>query len=193
MDVALEHFASEGFYKTTIEHIARHAGISKGLMYNYFESKEALLKAIVHKSVNEIYRYMDLDKDGLLSGDEFEFFLRKIDAMLKEKKYFWRLWLQLFMQNDVRTQFLKASPETDSLPHPGHEPGDSYYPSQIMNMFTGYFKAKKMDGGKTYDPAGEMELFSAVLLGYVFQVAFSEKNDDEANKRLINRIIQLFK
>ena len=55
MDVALEHFANEGYFRTTISHIARHAGISKGLMYNYFESKEALLRAIVHKSVNEVY------------------------------------------------------------------------------------------------------------------------------------------
>ena len=41
MDIALEHFANEGYHTTTINHIARHAGISKGLMYNYFESKEA--------------------------------------------------------------------------------------------------------------------------------------------------------
>ena len=54
MDVALEHFANEGYHATTINHIAKHAGISKGLMYNYFESKEALLKAIIHKSVTEV-------------------------------------------------------------------------------------------------------------------------------------------
>src|SRR5512137_796347 len=95
MDVALEHFANEGYYRTTISHIARHARISKGLMYNYFESKEALLRAIVHKSVNEIYHNLDIDKDGYLSNEEFEIFVRKLDKMLKEKKYFWRLLFQL--------------------------------------------------------------------------------------------------
>ena len=29
MDVALEHFANEGYYRTTVNHIARHAGMSK--------------------------------------------------------------------------------------------------------------------------------------------------------------------
>src|SRR5512137_1078887 len=89
MDVALEHFANEGYFSTTINHIARHAGISKGLMYNYFESKEALLKAIIHKSIAEVLNYFDIDRDGYLSEDEFEFFIRKINVMLKEKRSFW--------------------------------------------------------------------------------------------------------
>jgi leucyl aminopeptidase len=70
MDTALEHFASEGYYATTINHIAKHAGISKGLMYNYFESKEALLKAIIQRSVMEVYSYFDIDRDGYLSEEE---------------------------------------------------------------------------------------------------------------------------
>ena len=51
MDVALEHFANEGYHNTTINHIAKHAGISKGLMYNYFESKEELLAEIINRSM----------------------------------------------------------------------------------------------------------------------------------------------
>ncbi len=43
MDAALELFAQEGYSHCSISQLAGHAGISKGLMYNYFESKEALL------------------------------------------------------------------------------------------------------------------------------------------------------
>jgi AcrR family transcriptional regulator len=46
MDVAFVHFANEGYFKTSINHIARHAGISKGLLYNYFSGKEKLLIAL---------------------------------------------------------------------------------------------------------------------------------------------------
>lgn len=46
-DVALELFAHKGFAGTSISEIAREAGVSKGLMYNYFDGKEALLKAII--------------------------------------------------------------------------------------------------------------------------------------------------
>ena len=193
MDVALEHFANEGYYRTTINHIARHAKMSKGLMYNYFDSKEALLKAIIHKSVNEIYRYLDFDKDAYLSEKEFEFSIRKLDTLLQEKRYFWRLLLQLFMQNDVRDQFLNAYPESDSLIHPGHEPGDNYYPTKVLKMVRDYFYAKKEKKGNSYDPDSELEMFFITLLGYAVKTIYSERQDDKSDTKSINRIIEIFK
>ena len=190
MDTALEHFSNEGYYRTTINHIARHAGISKGLMYNYFESKEALLKAIIHKSVNEVYKYLDINRDGYLSGEEFEFFIRKINVLLKEKRYFWRLLMQLLMQNDAREQFLKAFPESDSLIHPGHEPGDNYYPLQMMKMITDYFFRKKENIGKQHDADSEINMFLITMIGFAVKSIYSDADD---NDKAINRIIELFK
>ncbi len=190
MDTALEHFANEGYYRTTINHIARHAGISKGLMYNYFESKEALMRAIIHKSVNEVYKYLDIDRDGYLSEEEFEFFIRKINVLLKEKRYFWRLLMQLLMQNDAREQFLKAFPESDSLLHPGHEPGDNYYPLQMMKMITDYFLRKKARIGKQHDSDNEINMFLITMMGFAVKRIYSDSDD---NDKAINRIIELFK
>jgi len=190
MDVALEHFANEGYYRTTINHIARHAGISKGLMYNYFDSKEALLKAIIHRSVNEVYKYLDFDRDGYLSEEEFEFFVRKINLLLKEKRYFWRLLMQLLMQNDIREKFLIAFPESDSLIHPGHEPGDNYYPTQMMNMITDYFLRKRERIGEQNDPENEINMFLITMIGFAVKSIYSETDD---NDNAINRIIELFK
>lgn len=48
-NAALELFAHNGYGHTSISQIAKAAGISKGLMYNYYESKAALLHAIVRK------------------------------------------------------------------------------------------------------------------------------------------------
>ena len=190
MDVALEHFANEGYYRTTISHIARHAGISKGLMYNYFESKEALLRAIVHKSVNEIYHNLDIDRDGYLSNEEFEIFIRMIDKMLKEKKYFWRLFFQLLAQNDVREQFWNAFPETDSLIHPGHETGDTNYPWQILKMIRDYFNRKKGIKGDQFDPEIEINMFFISMAGFAVTSIYSDADD---NENVINRVIELFK
>jgi AcrR family transcriptional regulator len=39
MEAALELFATDGYGHCTISRLAAHAGISKGLMYNYFSSK----------------------------------------------------------------------------------------------------------------------------------------------------------
>jgi AcrR family transcriptional regulator len=193
MDVALQHFANEGYYRTTITHIAKHAKISKGLMYNYFDSKEELLKAIVHKSVNEVYKYLDIDRDGYLSEENFEFFVRRIDVLLKEKKYFWRLLFQLLMQIDVREQFLKSYPSTDSLIHPGHEPGDNNYPSQIMQMFTDYFFRKKEKTANQHDADSEINMFLITMMGYAIKTIYSDSDGNKNNEKAINRIIELFK
>lgn len=193
MEVALFHFANEGYFNTTIRHIARHAGISKGLMYNYFESKEALLTAIVHKSVNEIFNYFDINRDGYLSEDEFEFFIRKINVILKEKHSFWRLLMQLLMQNDVREQFLKSFQMQDSLSHPGHEPGDNQYPVIMMKMIRDYFFKKKEQAGENYDPDFEMNMFILTLKGFAITRIYADNIDDENNEKIINRIIGLFK
>jgi len=44
---SLELFSKQGFQSTSISQIARKAGISKGLIYNYFESKLELLEKLM--------------------------------------------------------------------------------------------------------------------------------------------------
>jgi len=43
---AEELFASQGFTKTRVEEIARRAGVSKGLVYDHYDSKDELLRAV---------------------------------------------------------------------------------------------------------------------------------------------------
>jgi AcrR family transcriptional regulator len=43
---ALELFSSKGFHETTMEEVANAAGVAKGTIYLYFESKEHLLLAL---------------------------------------------------------------------------------------------------------------------------------------------------
>ena len=47
LGAALRAFAQKGFARTTNKDIAREAGITPGLIYHYFESKEALFRAII--------------------------------------------------------------------------------------------------------------------------------------------------
>ena len=47
IDAAMRVFAQKGYSKATNKDIAREAGITTGLIYYYFDSKEALLKAIL--------------------------------------------------------------------------------------------------------------------------------------------------
>ncbi len=47
IDAAMRVFAQKGFARATNKDVAREAGITAGLIYHYFENKEALLTAII--------------------------------------------------------------------------------------------------------------------------------------------------
>ena len=49
LDGARAVFLSQGFYAASMGEIARAAGVSKGTLYVYFDSKEELFQAIVHQ------------------------------------------------------------------------------------------------------------------------------------------------
>jgi AcrR family transcriptional regulator len=51
LDAALDLFIERGFSNTRVEDIATRAGISKGAVYLYFPSKEAVLEGIVRRAV----------------------------------------------------------------------------------------------------------------------------------------------
>jgi AcrR family transcriptional regulator len=53
MDAALLLIARHGYESTSIARIAKRAGVSKGLLYNYFESKEELLRALIDNMVSQ--------------------------------------------------------------------------------------------------------------------------------------------
>lgn len=48
---ALLLFAEKGFAATRLEDVAAQAGVSKGTLYLYFDSKEALFKAVVEEGI----------------------------------------------------------------------------------------------------------------------------------------------
>lgn len=54
LNAALEEFTAKGFDAARMEDIARTAGLSKAGVYLYFESKEALLKALIEAKVSPI-------------------------------------------------------------------------------------------------------------------------------------------
>ena len=53
-------FLSEGFYKTTIEEIARELSMSKNTIYKYFPGKEELLKACIFDMIEKTRAKIDL-------------------------------------------------------------------------------------------------------------------------------------
>lgn len=76
-------FAENGFTATKVEDVARRAGVSKGLLYLYFKTKEELFKAVIRSVVtprlDELTRTLDtaeLGAEAFIRGPVLDFMKR---------------------------------------------------------------------------------------------------------------------
>jgi TetR/AcrR family transcriptional regulator of autoinduction and epiphytic fitness len=75
VDAALAEFLENGFANATIESVAKRAGVAKGLIYRYFEAKEALFSAVVQQEI--VHAHIDVDDSKRAAGESVEAFLRR--------------------------------------------------------------------------------------------------------------------
>lgn len=54
MQAATQSFSMFGFKGTTVDHIAKIAGVGKGTIYTYFENKEIILQEIIQSLIREM-------------------------------------------------------------------------------------------------------------------------------------------
>jgi AcrR family transcriptional regulator len=142
---ALEEFAEKSFQGASISAIAKRAGISKGLVYNYFLNKEDLLEQIINKAWDSISGlFPDNNKNGL-SPYEFQDIIDMNFELLKKDYRFWKLYFSIAMQ-PASIKFLeKKMPE---------------FISEFLNVFVTYYKQKG-----SANPEAEAILLGAVLDG----------------------------
>ena len=145
MQTALELFANEGFYPTSISRIAMKAGISKGLIYNYFESKEDLILAIIGKGITTLTASIDPNQDGYLTEEEFEYHISENFRILQENLDYWKLYFSTILQPAV---FKLVSTKY------------SHFQPSLKAVMTEYFKRKDIK-----DSEAEAEYFDALLDG----------------------------
>jgi len=70
IDAALEVFCEKGYANTRMADIAKRAGVSYGLVYHYFESKEAFFDNIVEKWWATLYEILEAEKSSSGSFQE---------------------------------------------------------------------------------------------------------------------------
>jgi len=58
LQAATEVFARDGYEKANINRISKTAGFAKGTIYNYFESKRALMLALIHETAGVHLEYI---------------------------------------------------------------------------------------------------------------------------------------
>ena len=57
LDYAADRFADNGFHPTSVAEITQGLGVGKGVFYWYFDSKEALLRAILAEGQQDLRRH----------------------------------------------------------------------------------------------------------------------------------------
>ena len=105
--VSLELFAKKGYHATSISKIAQKAKISKGLMYNYFESKEKLLDEIIQQGFNSLAELEFKAKAGVGPEKQLEDFVDSVLDNLYSNITYWQLYLALLVHPEIQKKFEK--------------------------------------------------------------------------------------
>ena len=116
---ATKYFSKFGFYKTTMDEIAKHIHKAKGVLYYYFKGKEELFNEVLKQELNavkiELKKIVDAENDSLITLKEYT--LTRLRLLHKAVNYHETLKADFFEKylfvKDVREDF--AAFERDQL------------------------------------------------------------------------------
>jgi AcrR family transcriptional regulator len=168
MEAAFKLLAKNGYEATSIAMIAREAGVSKGLLYNYFSSKQDLLEQLVYSIVD----IGDENLEGIKSMEPREALrtiLHWFFKEIREQADHWRLLTELTMKVD-RFDFVHNI-VVDKMQE---------YISILENL---------MDKLGYQDPLGEARLIAALFDGIGIQalMARDKYHLDELEQFMLNK------
>ena len=144
LSVSANLFLEKGFEKTSMQHIADIAGISKGAIYHHFKSKEDIINAVMEKQASNVEQSLNrwLDdmkslnaKDKLiaileknLSDQEAHYLDNVLSTQIKSPEY-----IVSYMQDCVN----KSAPIFSKIIHEGIEDGSitTEFPDECAEVF----------------------------------------------------------
>ncbi len=146
IDSALELFAEKGYHTTSISHIAQKAGISKGLIYNYFDSKESLLVRILQDFISINTSLLNVGSRQEITGENMGKYIDAILDSLETRRNYWLVLTRFSMQKDIANLFFSHQSTRDTIAQLFH---------QVNNYFSKHFE----------HPHEEMLMFRSVIKG----------------------------
>ena len=171
LDAALHIFAEEGYHSASVSKIAKKAGVSKGLMYNYFHSKEEVLLTLVRELFDYAMAMLKISPNDQFDDDRFKEIIElSVDIPLNEPQR-WKLYMSLAFQKDVMELMMQ-----EMVPKMGG----------YMKAMSDYFQSKGYD-----DPVAMMRIFSAALDGVQMHCLLDPENfpADKAKAFLIKQFV----
>ena len=107
LSAALELFAKKGFHATSISQIAKKARISKGLMYNYFKSKDKLLDEIIQNGFTELEGLSYHSTKNASPKEQLKSYVSTVLDNLYANLAYWQLYLALLVHPDIQKRYEK--------------------------------------------------------------------------------------
>ncbi|MBN2669565.1 MAG: TetR/AcrR family transcriptional regulator [Bacteroidales bacterium] len=169
LDAALELFADQGYHSTSISQLATKAGISKGLLYNYFENKESVLKTIIDEGFNDIFSDFINFKENQFTNEHMKKYINHMFDSLTGKQNFWKFYFQIILQSSAQA-IVKEKLETFLMP--------------VMEIMTQFFENNGYD-----DPYTEALILGALFDGIGMDYAFAPEYFplEKVKKNLLNK------
>jgi len=169
LESALILFAEKGFKGTSINDIAKLAGISKGLAYNYFKNKNELLVAVfglLTEKMGELYVLTEKETDP---RKKLKIVINQTFLMLQKDEKFWRLYMNFALLPEIK------------------ETADNFMSEFISVVFTEIENIFKEIGIK--NPSAESKVFGAIIDGVCFHYIFDKDNYpiEKMRKYIINK------
>ncbi|MCK4313086.1 MAG: TetR/AcrR family transcriptional regulator [Candidatus Cloacimonetes bacterium] len=174
INTAMELFAQKGYHNTTIEKIAQKAGISKGLIYNYYKSKDELLESVFMQGFNFFDEISKISQTDISAYEKLQLLLKNYTKSLQENLPFWKLYQNVISQPYISQRLNKFK-----------EYYESVFSPLLMSILQGIFGDEITEN----DLVIEVMIFAAFLDGIAFDYVVMEGKYplDEISKILLKK------
>jgi AcrR family transcriptional regulator len=156
LHTALVLFAEKGYSSTTIEEIAKVSKISKGLVYNHFESKKHLLNEVIMMlgpALEEMFNKIDT---SLPPAKQIQQIISVSFDSIENEIDFWKFYFMMSLQPDIIDE------------------ATNYFSIFINEGTTVFEKLMKKCGVK--NPKAEAKILGATIDGIGFHFLLSGNN-----------------
>lgn len=160
IDAAMRVFSQKGFTRATNKDIAREAGITPGLIYHYFENKEALLKAII-EGRSPLKLLSSLPPQVLMLPPEvfLRFMILQVLGIVEEEKFV--QLLRVFLSEIIHGEII-------------HNPNISQVGAEVLQRvlgFLGSYFETRMEAGelRQADASLTVQVLMGSVMGFVLR------------------------
>ena len=167
VDAMRSSVGARGAAASTFDHVAREAGVSRGLLHYYFGTKERLLVEVVRRDCDLRMEVLDVAFRQAATADELvDALVRSLEELLAESPEFMSLLFEIF---------------TSSRTNPELAPEMAELMRRTRVHLAGLLEAKRDDGGIAL--AADPEAIASVLFALAEGLALRMLSEPEHDHR----------